>query len=215
VSPYLDKGRAIIRKIKKLRQTETFLRQTEMAAIYLGFIVIFLRRKLRNSFSLFLLFVSFSIIMKKLLFYSLTLMMGLLLSGAGCNPQDTFVTESDFYGRWERDFTVTIASDMLIGTSTHPDYPYSYTMENLVWTPITNPSGEYKDTYPIGYKITGELTQLSGSGYTPVRADGFGLAAVGDIAVDWWYISTNKRFLCLGYRDSEHEGGWSGFTKQK
>ena len=155
--------------------------------------------------------------MKKIIYSLLILILGLVISGAGCNHDAVGIDpDPDFFGTWKWDvganwYTVTLTSSKLIYGN---HVPFSYTMEDLTWIPITNPSGAFKTTHPTGYKITGKLTANTFP-EGPLKIDESDFASLGDIAVVWFYISTDKNSLCKGNEeDPSHEGSWIGFFRQ-
>jgi hypothetical protein len=137
-------------------------------------------------------------IMKKMIYSLLTLILGLVLSGAGCSP-DAFVTDPnpDFFGTWEYAYDshwqkVTISADKFTFLSDGGD---TYTMEELSWKKVTT-TGAFASTYPIGCRISGKLTNKTGS-YSPLQSDGTPYS-VGKIAIMWWYLSADKKSLLVG-----------------
>ena len=153
---------------------------------------------------------------RNLLYYSLTLILGLVLSGAGCIRQDAPATQADYYGTWKCDWgggawgQVTLDANKLV----YVDYRgYGYTMENLTWEAKTNPSGPLTDSHPTGYIIKGTLTAWNV--VAPFKDGTITWAIVGDIAVDYWYISIDKGSLAWGSWEAiDHPAGIDLFIKQ-
>jgi len=154
--------------------------------------------------------------MKKIIYFSLTLILGLVLSSTTCSKMDA---HDEYLGTWKWTsggggvnwYIVTLTESELIYEN---HVPYKFVMTNLKWTPISNPSGPYKSSHPTGYKITGKLKSNTFP-TAPLKADESGTANVGDNAVIWFYISTDKKSLCQGDREKpSREGNWDGFVKQ-
>ena len=153
--------------------------------------------------------------MKKIIFYSLTLLLGLVLSSSGC-VHDAPVTEADYYGTWKYEFSgfsvqVTLSANKLIYVNSALQ---TYTIENLTWAPVNNPSGAHIANYPTGYKITGTLKVLNSM--IVLKSDDSGYAAVNDNAADFWYISIDKKSLMRGGTGlpSDHAAHEGPFVKQ-
>ena len=158
--------------------------------------------------------------MKKNLTYTMTLFLGLLLSSAGCNPQDSPVTKADFYGTWKwtdpNDASIWCKLIIDLDNFTFEDCWNSpaAVIENLTWTSITNPAGSFKDSHPTGYSVLGTLTVRNG--YYPLKPDGSGDgAAVGEEAIVWLYLSTDKKSICDNSNQSpDHKADFGPFIKQ-
>jgi len=152
--------------------------------------------------------------MKKiLLFTGFMLLAGALLTGCKKDNKQSAAPQTAFFGTWKWGgspfwSTVTIDTDKIVFINSEE---YAYTLENLTWTPINNPSDDY--SYPTGYKFTGKLTHVDH--IILLKADGSGEAAVGDMACDWWYISTDKNSLSQGdwYSEYHHSTGDSYFKQ--
>ena len=121
---------------------------------------------------------------------------------------------ADYFGTWKYEFAggwgqVTLSADELIFVDNNGD---GFTLVDLTWTPKTNSAGAHITTYPTGYKITGKLT--ADKRFGPLKADGT-VANIGDIAVDYWYISTDKMSLRWGAMyTSDHEANAGPYVKQ-
>ena len=145
--------------------------------------------------------------MKKILHSVLTLTLGLVLSGSGCN-QDAFFTQDDYYGTWKCTTgaeweKVTFTVNKAIFENSEAGGA-SLTVENLTWTPVTNSSGDYMSTNPNGYKISGTVT-------ANVNYEG---PSVGGTNVCHYYISTNKGSLRIGYHSDPYYAWQSPWVKQ-
>jgi len=153
--------------------------------------------------------------MKKINYSVIALMLGIVLCVTGCKHDTSEPPYADYFGVWKntggQPQTVTLTANELIFQSNQSTF--SYTMRNLTWTPLTNSNASFYTIYPTGYKITGKLTAVSGSG--PKKAsDESTPAVINDIAVDWWYISTDKSKLCWGSWTDTHGGLKGDFNKQ-
>ncbi len=131
------------------------------------------------------------------------------------NPEEGTLPYADYLGIWKaenNDYweTLTLSKNKLVFLDSDGG---GYTIENLSWTAITNPSGNYTVEYPTGYKITGKLTAWND--YVPNKADG-SHGEVGDTVLDWWYISTDKGSLRWTLWSSlEHSAAdWGPYIKQ-
>ena len=120
-----------------------------------------------------------------------------------CKPKEPTYPYSDYFGTWvDADYgeTVTLTANKLVYLN---DYDEGYTMEDLTWSPITNSAGIYQTLYPSGYIIRGKVTAKNG--FAPPKSDKESdEAEIGDIAIDWWYISTGKGALMWGEWYSEY-----------
>jgi len=110
------------------------------------------------------------------------------------------VKPSDFYGEWflEAGDGITYTVQFIIGSLVVTQGIDMYVLENLTWTPkkITN------ENYQYGFAITGIIKRLRGDYYQeknwgPYNSYGE-KAQIGEIALDWWYINTDKRSISQG-----------------
>ena len=135
---------------------------------------------------------------RKLLSYTMTILLGLILSSAGCDKFDA-MDPASYHGTWKWEHVgfdyweqVTISANELVYSEKNGD---GYTLINLTWRPITS----IHDLCPTGFAITGTVTVMNG--YAPPKADandGLVRANVGETAIDWWYISKNGKSLMWG-----------------
>jgi len=159
--------------------------------------------------------------MKKIISYTLALILGLVLSSSGCY-HDSMEPDFDYIGTWKLEddlgkwITVTISSDNTFMYETNMnDYTEGFVMNNLTWTPKINPTGFFFSTFPTGYTIKGKVASLFGSFPIP-KADGSpGNATVGVKGIMWWYISTDGMKIAVGDPNSpDHEAINIILTKQ-
>jgi hypothetical protein len=91
-------------------------------------------------------------------------------------------------GVWRQ---VTLGADTLVWLNV---YGEGYTITGLSWEAIDEPNRN--TDYPRGYRITGTLDSASHDGVTPPKPDGSReAAAVGEQALDVWYIGADGRSL--------------------
>ena len=107
----------------------------------------------------------------------------------GNNKNDYFGTWISSDGSWWGQVTINASKLVWVDSS-----GYGFTLEELTWTPITNPHEPVNITYPKGYKISGKVTDDDDGYYGLYKADGT-VASVGDIAVQWWYMSNDEGSL--------------------
>ena len=130
---------------------------------------------------------------RKLLSYTMTILLGLILSSAGCDKFDA-MDPASYHGTWKWDDAsfweqVTISANELVFLNSRN----GYTLTNLTWEPITSSDPDY----PTGFAFTGTLTAMIGSDCPP-KAVGSGNPDIGDIVVDYWYISKDGKSLMWG-----------------
>ena len=144
--------------------------------------------------------------MKTKSFFLIALMSVVGLSQS-CKPKEPeVITEpySDYFGTWvnaDNGGIVTLTANKLVYLNSHNER--GYTMEDLTWSPITNSAGSYQTLYPSGYIIKGRVTAIHNL-VPPKSDDESTLAEIGDIVIDWWYISTGKGALMWGEWYSEY-----------
>jgi hypothetical protein len=153
--------------------------------------------------------------MKKTILGVMTLVMALTFTAC---PNIDSAEYAEYYGTWKLDYgggsweQVTINANGIISKN---QSEVIWSMENLTWTPVTNPSGAFMATNPTGYKIVGKLTAKAPWAATPYKAgDEVTPAAIGDLAVVWWYLSTDKKSIRLGDWSGDHKADSSPFVKQ-
>jgi len=148
--------------------------------------------------------------MKKLIYSTMTLILGLVLSGSGCNKFDA-LDQTNYYGTWKytdgSDWSqITISSSDLFSVESYGGF---FTFTDLTWTPITSTN----TTYPTGFAIIGKLINDNGS--LIKRFDGSGNANIGDLAIDYWYISSDGKSLTRGsWVSVNHEPSGLAFVKK-
>ena len=98
---------------------------------------------------------------------------------------------SDFFGVWSAERgSVTISADELAYEGS-----VYYRLENLRWTPKVNNENE------VGYAFAGILAERTGV-WGPHNIDG-NEANIGEIALDWWFINSDKNILSWGEWDQQ------------
>ena len=102
------------------------------------------------------------------------------------NPVDEPDPREDFYGIWTDISSPAWKTELRINKLENSGGGTGgYTIENLTWETITSTSGL------MGYKITGTLTDNTGSYHLPTPGGGY-TDVVGDTVFDVWYISADK-----------------------
>jgi hypothetical protein len=101
------------------------------------------------------------------------------------NDPSTMDLQHDFFGTWyyeETDMYYTISNDRLVAFQ--PGYNDGFTFLITNWEIIYNDRANSND-YPIGFKITGIIEEMTGSWWI----------GIGDADTWAWYISIDKNSL--------------------
>jgi len=105
--------------------------------------------------------------------------------------------KTDYFGTWRSSvdawIQITINTNKIVFFNKEG---LGYTIEGLTWSATNNPGGAYLADYPVGYRVTGTLTAFNG--YYMPKANGSGYCAVGDIALNSFYISADKQSIRIG-----------------
>ena len=131
-----------------------------------------------------------------------------------CSNSDDDENKSSYFGSW---LCASYEEDEYLAYFTANEHSLTttasgnYSLTELTWTPINNPGGYFTSTYPKGYKISGKV--VVNDDWALQKSDG-SEAKIGDIAVCWWYISTDKKSLLGGnWNSSLHEAAVGPFIR--
>jgi uncharacterized repeat protein (TIGR02543 family) len=133
---------------------------------------------------------------------------------------EDFGPKADYFGTWRQVYTyggdaafwvqIIISSNKIVYLDKNG---YSYTLEGLTWTERNNPSGSFTADYPTGYRVTG--TMARNNSYNVPKAEGSGNAAVGEIALNSFYISADKQIIRMGnWQTAAQEAVYGPYNKK-
>ena len=122
---------------------------------------------------------------------------------------------ADYFGTWRFYFQggtwhqIIISADKIEWSSTSG---YFSTISGLTWTETENPGGDLVADYPTGYKVTGTFGMYNA--YEAPKADGSGKCSKGDIALNTFYLSADKKSIARGNWDTAEQEGDRIFNKR-
>jgi len=158
--------------------------------------------------------ISRNLISRNLLHITLTLLLGLILSGSSCNndaldPVYEPAIQSDYYGVWKTSagWQVTISSDKIVLTASGA----TYTLNIDKWSKWDNPNKATAKDYLTGYVMVGILSDLVS--FNVCNEDETGTASKGQVAKVFWYMSIDKTTLKYGHDQKPHLPQAATFTK--